>query len=368
MGLEFRQDTGISVETEEESVRSFAIAGREIGEGLPCFVIAEMGLAHDGSLGAAHAFIDAASAAGADAVKFQTHDPDAESTPQENFRVNVFPQDATRRDYWRRTMFTEKQWRGLKEHADNKGIIFLSTPFSLPSLDLLLRIGIPAWKVGSGETNNLVLIEAMAKSGLPVLVSTGMSYLQEIDCVARLLGEKGAPFALLQCTTRYPCPPEELGLNLIAEWRRRYNVPVGLSDHSGTIYGSLAAVALGACVVETHVTFSRACFGPDVPASITFEELRFLVQGAKFIWRSLASPLDKDVETRGLEDMRRLFTKSVVAKRKMAAGMVLSMADLDTRKPGTGIPAAMINMLPGRRLSRDVSPDKPLTWDDIENA
>jgi len=161
--------------------KSFTIGDRTIGSGYPCIVVAEIAQAHDGSLGAAHAYIDAVAKSGADGIKFQTHIAHAESTPQEQFRKKIFPQDASRYDYWKRMEFTPEQWLGLSSHARDKKLIFLSTPFSNEAVDLLVKLDIPAWKVGSGEIGNLPLIEKMALTGKPVLLSSGMSPWSELD-------------------------------------------------------------------------------------------------------------------------------------------------------------------------------------------
>jgi N-acetylneuraminate synthase len=259
-----------------------------------CLVVAEVGLSHDGSLGLAHAFIDEIARNGADAVKFQTHIAEAESTPAEPFRVKFSRQDATRYEYWQRIAFSEPQWQGLADHARERGLVFLSSPFSREAVDLLERVGMEMWKIASGEIGNLPLLDAMIATGRPILLSSGMSDMVEMDKAVDRVRRAGLPLAVLQCTTAYPCPPERVGLNMIPFFRARYGCSVGLSDHSGTIYPGLAAVTLGAEVVEVHVTMSRGMFGPDVPASITMEELRALVDGIRFVERMRASPVDKD--------------------------------------------------------------------------
>jgi N-acetylneuraminate synthase len=343
---------------------------REILTGSPgcpgCLVIGEVAQAHDGSLGTAHAFIDAIAAAGADAVKFQTHIAAAESTPGEPWRVRFSPQDATRYEYWQRMEFTEEQWAGLARHAGERGLLFLSSPFSVEAVRLLERVGMKAWKVASGEVSNPGLFDALLATGRPVLVSTGMSPLAEIDEAVRRVQEKDVPLAVLQCTTAYPCPPEKLGLNLLAAFRERYGCAVGLSDHSGTIYPGLAAVSLGAEVLEVHVTLSREAFGPDVPASLTPAELRQLVDGVRFLERALANPVDKDGMAAEMEPLRRMFTKSVVARNDLAAGTVILEEHLAAKKPGGGIPAARLPELIGRRLARAVRADEPLRMEDLE--
>ena len=333
-----------------------------------CFVIAEVGLTHDGSLGLAHAFIDAIAGTGADAVKFQTHIAAAESTPAEPFRVKFSRQDATRYDYWTRMEFTEPQWRGLADHARDRKLSFLSSPFSIEAVDLLARVGVPMWKIGSGEVSNLPMLDRIAETGGPVLLSSGMSGLTELDASVHRLQERGVEVAVLQCTTAYPCPPEKIGLNVLDVFRRRYGCPVGLSDHSGTIYPCLAAASLGADVVELHVTLSREMFGPDVAASVTTGELRQMVDGIRFIEQMHAHPVDKDQAAAETRPLRDIFTKSVVARVSLDAGTVLAAEHLAFKKPGTGIPAARVADVIGRRLGRRVEADTLISEDDFERA
>ncbi len=344
----------------------FEIQGRIIEKGQRCLIVGEVAQAHEGSLGMAHAFIDAIGNAGADAIKFQTHIAKAESTLGEPWRVNFSPQDGTRYHYWKRMEFNEEQWYGLKRHADEKGLIFLSSPFSIEGVELLMRVGVGAWKVASGEVSNTPLLERMAETGLPILLSTGMSPLDEIDSAVKRVKARGLPLAILQCTTAYPCPPEKVGLNLIPFFRERYGCAVGLSDHSGTIYPGLAAVTLGIEVLEVHVTLSREMFGPDVPASITTAELRQLVEGVRFIEKMKANPVDKNAIAHEMAPLRNLFTKSIVARKDLPAGTVLKEVHLTVKKPGTGIPANRLPDLVGCQLRRDVKADELLQEEDLE--
>ena len=352
----------------EAASAPFGIAGRTVGPGQPCFVIGEVAQSHDGSLGQAHAFIDAIASAGADAIKFQTHIAAAESTPSEPWRIRFSRQDATRYDYWRRMEFTEPQWTGLKEHADERGLVFLSSPFSNEAVDLLIRIGMPAWKVASGEVASRPLLERMLATGRAMLLSTGMSPVDEVDATVALVRRAGCPLAVMQATTAYPCPPERLGLNMLALYRERYGCPVGLSDHSATIYAGLAAVTLGCDLLEVHVTLSREMFGPDVPASVTTGELRQLIDGVRFIERAKASPVDKDAMARELRPLRDVFAKSVVSREALPAGTILGRDHLAVKKPGNGIPAGDIDRVVGRTLVRAVAPDQLLTWEDLNGA
>lgn len=330
-----------------------------------CLVIAEVGQAHDGSLGTAHAYIDAIAAAGADAVKFQTHLADAESTQDEPWRIRFSHQDVTRLDYWRRMEFTEAQWIELRAHAHEAGLQFISSPFSLEAVDLLARVGIDAWKIASGEVGNMPLLDAIAADGRPVLVSSGMSDLTEVAAAVERFRRAGVDVTVLQCTSAYPCPPERLGLNLLGVYREALGVPVGLSDHTGAIFSGLAAVTLGASALEVHVTLSRASFGPDVTSSITFEELAELVRGVRFIETALANPAEIDKAARGA-DMRALFTRSVALRHALPAGHVLTADDLVLKKPGSGIPGDELPALVGRRLAGDVPADRLLRTDDLE--
>ena len=331
-----------------------------------CVVIAEVAQAHDGSLGNAHAYIDAVADAGADAVKFQTHIAEAESTPDEPWRVKFSLQDETRYDYWKRMEFTQEQWKGLAEHARKRRLLFLSTPFSNEAISLLERLDVPAWKVGSGEVTNLPMIERMARTAKPVLLSSGMSSWEDLDAAVAMVRKHNAPLALFQCTTSYPCPPEKVGLNVLEQLRQRYDCPVGLSDHSGTIYPGIAAAALGADLLEVHVVFSRECFGPDTPASLTTSELRQLVRGVRFVKTALAHPVDKDTAAEELSELRRVFGKSLVASRDLPSGHRLQAEDVALKKPGTGVAASELGSFTGRRLKRALSKNAFLKYEDVD--
>ena len=342
------------------------MAEREILRSGRTLIIGEVAQAHDGSLGTAHAFIDAIARAGADAVKFQTHIAEAESSPGEPWRVKFSRQDATRFEYWKRMEFTEAQWHGLKAHADERGLLFLSSPFSFEAIELLQRVGVPAWKVASGEVGNVPMLERLIETEKPILCSTGMSPWSELDAVVERCQARGASLALMQCTSVYPCPPERVGLNLLDEYRRRYSCPVGLSDHSGTIYPGLAAATLGAEVLEIHVTLSREAFGPDVSSSITTSELRQLVDGVRFLEKMRANPVEKDEAASVRAPMRSIFTKSIFAARDLPAGIVLSREHVAIKKPGTGIPAAKLDEVVGRRISRAYASGEQLRIEDLE--
>lgn len=344
------------------------INARPLGDHHPALLIAEVAQTHDGSLGLAHSFVDAAAQCGADAIKFQTHIADAESTLDEEFRVISSKQDATRYDYWKRMQFTLEQWTGLAEHARSKGLIFLSSAFSVAAAELLKKVGIPAWKVGSGEFQSTDILDCMCQSGLPIIFSTGMSTWQEIEVAVEYLQSRGAAIALLQCTSRYPTPLTDVGLNVMSELRSRFGVPVGLSDHSGSIYPSLAALVQGANLIEVHLTLDKRLYGPDVPVSLTPAEFRIIANGRDAFTTLNTNPVDKDAMAEKLSSMRELFTKSLAVKHSMPAGTILSSDVLTSKKPGTGIPLSKIDHVIGRTLNRDVSPERLLSFEDIDGS
>ncbi len=346
----------------------FSIADYKIGAGNPCFIIAEVAQAHDGSLGTAHAYIDVVAKMGANAIKFQTHIAEAESTPDEPWRLKFSKQDESRYEYWKRMEFTEDQWKGLSDHAQEKNLVFLSTPFSIEAVNLLERLGMTAWKIGSGEITNYPMLEKIADLGKPVLLSSGMSKIAELDNTISLMNDRYVPFGVFQCTTAYPCPPEKTGLNMLSEFRDRYGCPVGLSDHSGTIYAGLAAASLGSNLLEVHVVFDRKCFGPDTPASVTIDELGQLVEGVRFIEKSLANPVSKEQMAGDLEDLRTIFGKGIYASRQMSPGHIIEETDLAFKKPGAGIPASEWKKVIGSKVKSEINYNEPLTMDNIEGA
>ena len=344
---------------------TMTVAGRPIGPGHPAFVIAEVAQAHDGSLGLAHSFIDAAASAGADAVKFQTHIAAAESTLDEPFRIRFTSQDDTRYAYWRRMEFTAEQWAELAAHAAERKLVFLSSVFSLEATQLLSRLGVAAWKIASGELGSTAMLDAMAASGAPFIMSTGMSTWAEIESTAAYLRTLSRPLAVLQCTSKYPTSLQDVGLNVIHELRERLGCPVGLSDHSGSVFPPLAALAQGADVLEVHLAFDRSMFGPDAKASLTVAELRQVVAARDAFAAIAVHPVDKDAAAADAAPMRSLFMRSVAPVRELPAGAVLTRDMLALKKPGTGIPAADLPKLVGQKLKRDVLPNRLLKWDDI---
>ena len=329
-------------------------------------IIAEIAQAHDGSLGRAYTFIDIAKECGADAVKFQTHIAEFESSIDEPWRIKFSPQDELRYDYWKRMEFTEEQWKGLFQHAKSLGLEFIGTPFSTESYEMLKRIGVTRWKISSGEIGNRFLMEKFAEDKPEVYMSTGMSDWDEIDRAVDYLTGNGVKLKLYQCTTRYPVPPEKVGLNVIAEMKARYNLPVGLSDHSGEIYAPLAAAALGAEMIEVHLCMNKKDFGPDVSSSLDCDGLKELVTGIRQIETMRNNPIDKDKESVELEGTKRIFSKSLYLRRDMKEGEIIQKSDLIAKKPCNGIGFDKLDLVLGKCVLRDLKEGHLLDMSDLK--
>jgi N,N'-diacetyllegionaminate synthase len=317
-------------------------------------IVAEIGNAHDGSLGNAHAYIDAVADAGAKAIKFQCHIAEAESHPSEPWRVQFSYEDETRYDYWKRMEFEPLEWVGLYNHAKKRDLVFIVSPFSLEAVEMLEVAGADVYKIASGEVTNIPLIEACAKTGRPMIISSGMSTMEELREAGRIQALDGNSPYFLHCTSKYPVEPEEWGLNLIDPYAYQEVAFVGLSDHSGTVYAGLAAVALGAMIVEVHVVFSKDVFGPDTASSITIDQLAALVDGASQIHRSLANPVDKDKVAKELAPMRQLFGKKLIAAHDMPAGHIVNLADFVARKADGGYPLNTVDSVVGMQVASDI--------------
>lgn len=314
----------------------------------------------------AHAHIDAAARAGADAIKFQTHIADQESTPAEPWRTNFSSQDSSRMDYWRRMEFSSEQWQELKKHSDDVGLHFLSSPFSSQAVELLENLHVPAWKIASGEITNLPLLNDVIATKKPIILSTGLSGIEEIANAISHLRSAGNPLALLQCTSQYPCPPEKLGLNVISDFRNEFGCAVGLSDHSGTIYSGLAAAVLNIQVLEVHMTLSREMFGPDVIASITTDELKELSTGIRYIESILDNPVNKSQPDPQALELRNIFMKSLHSARPITKGETISDKNLIPKKPGTGILANQIGSILGKKAKHDIEANTMISPEDLE--
>ena len=327
-------------------------------------IIAEIGQAHDGSLGIAHSYIDALADTGVNAIKFQTHISDAESSLNEKFRVNFSYVDKTRKDYWKRMEFTKDEWIGLKNHCEDKGLEFISSPFSIKAVELLEKLNVRRYKIGSGEINNFLLLERVSKTNKPILISSGMSSYDELDKTINFLKKKNLDISLLQCTTSYPTKAGEWGLKLIPELKKRYNIPVGFSDHSGDIFSCIAAATLGASILEFHTVFDKKMFGPDSESSLVISQIKQLVIGVKQIEQDLSSKIDYKSNNSKFIELKNIFEKSLCINKNVDKGHIIRIEDLESKKPANfGISSSEFETVLGKKLNRSLK-----KWDFIKES
>jgi N-acetylneuraminate synthase len=328
-------------------------------------LIPEIAQSHDGSMGMLYSYIDRIKEAGCEYVKFQTHFAEEESSEFEPWRVKFSRQDKTRYDYWKRMEFTEKQWIEIGKYVHSKGMKFVSSPFSVKAVDVLNKAKVDIWKIASGEINNFLMLEEIAKSRKPVILSTGMSDLKEIDRTIKYLKERKVKYSILQCTSNYPVKEDRVGLNLIEYFKKKYKCPAGISDHSGNIYTGLAAATLGADIVEVHVTISKRMFGPDVPSSLTFEELKVLKEGSDWIRKVTDNPVDKNVLAKDFKGMRDIFMKSVFVRKAVNKGVIITKENIVLKKPMLGIPASDVYKVIGKKARRNIKNGEYLKKGDV---
>lgn len=330
------------------------------------YIIAELGNTHDGSLGLAKKMIQAAAECGADAVKIQTHIFSAESLP--GAPSPPYFTDETRAQYFNRTAFNREQYRSLAKYAsDNFCIDFLSSPFSQEAVQLLEDVGMPRYKIPSGEVNNTLLLREVAATGKPVILSSGMSAWADLDLAVDTLQQNGCcEIAIMQCSSIYPCPPERVGLNVIGELSNRYGLPAGYSDHTLGKAAPLAAAALGATMIEKHFTLSTLMYGSDAQHSMEPVEFTEMVRAIRQIEVMMANPVDKNLAINDLGEMKRVFEKSVVTRVTIPQGAVISGEMIALKKPGTGIPARHFDAVIGTTARIDLPADHTLHQDELE--
>ncbi len=326
------------------------IAGRKIGPGNPCFLIAEAGVNHNGRLRLAKRLVEAAAEAGADAVKFQT------------FRTEKLVSVAgkSQREMLRRLELSEQDHRALWDYCRERAILFLSTPFEEGSADFLGNLGVAAFKIPSGEVTNLPFLGHLARKGRPLILSTGMSMLEEVKQAVEAIHREGNDrLILLHCVSSYPADPSEANLRAIQTLRGIFDLPVGYSDHTMGIEVALAAVALGACVIEKHVTLNRRLPGPDQHASLEPAELKALVKGIRAVESALGHGRKEPVPSE--QATAAVARKSLVSVKPIPAGSRLTSDLIAIQRPGTGLPPAMLPQVLGRSAARDIPAGTPLT-------
>ncbi len=329
-------------------------------------IVAELGNTHDGSFGLAKQMIRAAADCGVDAVKIQTHIFNAESLP--SAPNPPYFKDETRKAYFERTSFTKEQYLALTDFSKQEcGVEFLSSPFSSEAVHFLEEVGMRRYKIPSGEVSNIPMLREVAKTGKPVILSSGMSPWSDIDLAVSTLRDNGCTdLSILQCASRYPCPPEQVGLNVIQELKGRYVVPVGYSDHTLGCAAPFAAAAMGASIIEKHFTLSTLMYGSDAMHSMEPDEFRVMVDGIRQIETMLTCPVIKDEAVGDLDEMKRVFEKSVVTRTPIPKGTVITEKMIATKKPGTGIPAKYFDEIIGKRTKVDLPVDHTILIDEIE--
>lgn len=340
-------------------VRPVTVAGRPIGPGRPCFVIAEAGVNHNGDLRLARQLIDTAVQAGADAVKFQAYKAErlvTEAAPKAAYQVRATGGGESQLDMLRRLELRPEAQYELRDYCRQKGILFLSTPFDEESADILGDVAVPAFKIPSGEITNLPFLTHVAKKGRPMILSTGMATLGEVETALRAVESAGnREVILLHCVSNYPADPADVNLRAIPTMLQAFHFPVGYSDHTLGLEVPLAAVALGACVIEKHFTLDRALPGPDQQASAEPAELAALVAGVRKVEAALGHGRKVPAASEsGTADVAR---RSLVAARSIRAGTSLTEDMIVIKRPGTGLPPALRTTLVGRVAKRDIPAD-----------
>jgi sialic acid synthase SpsE len=341
--------------------KEIIINGRKIGEEHAPFVMAEVGINHEGSFKKAKQLIDAALEARADCVKFQCHITEEEMVP-----TDMKPGKISKERLWdiiKRCELSEKEEILLKQYCDKKGILYLSTPFSRQAADRLNAMKVPAFKIGSGECNNVPLLEHIARMRKPIILSTGMNDIASIRRSVKAIKKHDCPLMLMHCTSMYPTPYAKVRLGAVTELKKTFGLPVGLSDHSLGIYTCLGAVALGACALEKHFTITRQWPGPDVPISIEPHELAELVKGSRAVFAARGGSKTILSEEKPVIDFAYA---SVVAILPIRAGEILSLKNTWVKRPGTGsLLARDFKRVLGKRASRDIPLHTQLQAKDI---
>ncbi len=342
-------------------MKEIKIGNRKIGDKYPVFVIAEAGINHNGSLSIAKKLVNMAKKAGADCIKFQTH-----ITEEEMIKTKILPGKISKTPLWNIIKNCELSVNDeieIKKYCKERKIIFLSTPFSIPAVDRLEKINMLAYKIGSGELTNLPFLKYIAKTGKPVILSTGMSNMDEIKKSIKLFQKSRTPLAILQTTSEYPCDYQDVNLKVIDSYKKLFNIPVGISDHSLGIYTAIGAIARGASIVEKHITLDKKMPGPDQKLSLEYNELSELVKGCKAVKLALGN--SKKILKNELPILH-FARESVVTREKISKGEVFSEKNLITKRPNTGdIPAKKFYDIIGRKAKKDIQKNKQLTRSDI---
>lgn len=343
----------------------FQIAARRIGEGEPCFVIAEAGVNHNGDLALARQLIGAAAEAGADAIKFQTFRADrlvSATAPKADYQKACTGAAESQHAMLRRLELDEAAHRALQQHAAERGLVFLSTPFDEASADLLAAMRLPAFKVSSGELTNLPFLAHLARHRMPIILSTGMATLDEVRAAVDAIGN--VPLALLQCVSNYPAQPGDSNLRAMQTMRAEFSLAVGYSDHTRGNEIAFASVALGASIVEKHLTLDRTLPGPDHAASSEPSEFAALVRGIRSVESALGDGIKRPAASEA--NVASVARRSLVAARDIAPGEILGVAEINALRPAGGLPPSAQAKLLGRRARGAIPAGTVFTLEMVE--
>ncbi len=350
-------------------VKNVKIGSYSVGDGQPCFIIAEAGVNHNGDIAIAERLIDEAARAGANAVKFQafiTEELITAEAPKANYQVETTGQPGSQYGMLKALELTAEQHAHLKAYCEQAGVMYLCTPYDHGSADMLARIGVQAYKIASTDTSNIPFLRYLGAKGIPVILSTGMSTLGEVEeAVAALeTGGVNGGIVILQCTSEYPAPVDEVNLRSIATLRQAFGYPVGFSDHTQGTAVSAWAVALGACMIEKHFTLDRTMPGPDHRASIEPDELRQLVEAVCSLERALGDGVKRPSPSE--QGNKAFMQKSLVVRRDIPQGAVISADDLTCKRPATGLPPRDFDRVVGRKAAKALASGHILTLADVE--
>ena len=336
---------------------------KEVIQKKDVFVIAEIGMNHDGSFGNAIRLIDEAKNSGVDAVKFQLHISEEESL--KNAPKPPYFTIEERFEYFNRTAFSTEKWIKLKEHAHSLNLYFIVSPFSLKAVNILEEIGLDGYKIASGETTNLPLLEFIDTKNKPVLLSTGMSNWEEINNAIKVI--KKNLLVLFQCSSEYPCTPENVGFNIIEDMVNDFKeLFIGYSDHTLENATSIGALLMGAKVFEKHFTLSKKMYGADARFSLEPDKMREYVNNLNFISKSMKNPVDKN-DISKYKEMKLIFEKSLIASKDLNKGHVLIFEDLYFKKPCDGIRADKYKEIIGKTLIKDIKKDEKIYFENLES-
>jgi len=348
-----------------KKTKSFQIKNRLISDGEPCFILGEIGQTHNGSIQKVFKLIDKISKTGCDAIKFQMHFADEESTLDEKFRVKI-KNFKNRYEYWKSVEFTLEEWFKIKRYCEKKNIIFISSVFSKKGVDFLRKIKVPAWKIPSGEYESDDILNEIYKTKIPVLFSTGMMNLKEIINLHSRLNKKKVIHSILHCVSNYPLNLKDVGLNNISIYKKKFNCPIGYSDHSGNVSTLITAMVMGCNLLEAHIKTGNDDKGPDSSSSINIHELKYLCNFRDDLFVLNNNFTDKRKLPKNIIKMKKLFGKSLTLKNDLEKGSFIYQNNLTFKKPGTGYKKSDIKKILGKKVRKFVSSKRILKEDDLK--